>query len=135
MGSPTSLIVANLYIEDFQVKAINTTEHPPRIRRRYVNDTFIVQKTSDRDRFYEIINSVNIYIQFTVKETRADGSMFFDTSVMPEPDRSPATTVYRKPTHTNLYLQWDSYHNLSASYSVINALTHRTRTVCFTPGC
>ena len=33
--------------------------------------------------------------------------------------------MYRKPTHTDLYLQWDSHHQLSAKFSVINTLRHR----------
>ena len=41
--------------------------------------------------------------------------------------------MYCKPTHTDQYLQWDSYHNLSAKYSVIGTLTHRAKTVCTTP--
>ena len=32
-------------------------------------------------------------------------------------------TVYRKPTHTDQYLQWDSHHNLSAKFGVINTLS------------
>ena len=39
------------------------------------------------------------------------------------------TTVFRKPTHTDMYLHWDSYHHLSANYSVINTLRHREKTV------
>ena len=41
--------------------------------------------------------------------------------------------MYRKPTHTDQYLQWDSYHNLSAKFSVINTLSHRAKTVCSNP--
>ena len=42
MGSPISPIVAKLYIEEFETKAIITTEHPPQIWKRYVDDTFVV---------------------------------------------------------------------------------------------
>ena len=41
--------------------------------------------------------------------------------------------MYRKPTHTDLYLQWDSAHDIAAKYSVINTLTHRACTICSTP--
>ena len=50
--------------------------------------------------------------------------------MIPQPDNSFITTVYRKSTHTDLYLQLDSHHKLAATISVINTLTHRAKTVC-----
>ena len=71
------------------------------------------------------------HIQFTSEDAKPDGSLpFLDTIVLPQPDNSLLTSVYRKPTHTDLYLQWDNHHQLSAKFSVINTLRHRTRTVC-----
>ena len=48
-------------------------------------------------------------------------------------DGTLSITVYRKPTHTNQYLQWDSHHHLSAKFSVIHTLSHRASTVCSKP--
>ena len=60
-----------------------------------------------------------------------DGSIpFLDTIVKPEVNGGLSITVYRKPTHTDQYLQWDSHHNLSAKFSVINTLSHRSKAVC-----
>ena len=47
---------------------------------------------------------------------------FLDTLVKPEADDSLSITDYNKPTHTDPYLQWDSHHNLSAKYNVMNTL-------------
>ena len=55
-----------------------------------------------------------------------------DTVVIPKNDGSLLTTVYRKPTHTNQYLEWDSHHAISAKYSDISTLFHRANDVCST---
>ena len=55
---------------------------------------------------------------------------FLDTLVTPQSDGSLETTVYRKPTHTNQYLQWDSHHTISNKYSIISSLLHRAKNIC-----
>ena len=58
---------------------------------------------------------------------------FLDTLITPKEDGSLSTTVYRKPTHTDLYLQWDSNHTVSSKYSVVGSLHHRAKTICSRP--
>ena len=53
--------------------------------------------------------------------------------VTPEEDGSLKTSVFRKPTHTDLYLQRHSHHTISSKYSVAGTLYHRARTVCSNP--
>ena len=66
-----------------------------------------------------------------MEDNKEDGSIpFLDTIVKPEADDTLSITVYRKPTHTDQYLQWDSHHHLSAKFSVIHTLSHRASTVC-----
>ena len=134
MGSPVSPIVANLYMEYLEQKALSTAPHPPRFWHRYVDDTFVIHKEANKQGFLQHINSVHSAIKFTVEDNKEDGSIpFLDTIVKPEVDGSLSITVYRKPTHTDQYLQWDSHHNLSAKFSVINTLFHRAQTVCSNP--
>ena len=54
---------------------------------------------------------------------------FWTFWLSPQPDGHLNTTVYRKPTHTDLYLWWDSHHTISAKYSMVNTLHHRARAV------
>ena len=73
-------------------------------------------------------------IKFTVEGNKVNGTIpFLDTLVKHEVDNTLSITVYRKPTHSDQYLQWDSHHSLVAKYSVISTLPHRARTVCSYP--
>ena len=106
----------------------------PQLWLRYVDDTFVIQKEEYKQNFLEHINSVDPAIKFTVEDTKQDGAIpFLDTLVKPEADNTLSITVYRKPIHTDQYLQWDSHYHLLAKYSVINTLTHRAGTVCSKP--
>ena len=69
-----------------------------------------------------------------MENNKEDGAMtFLDTIVKPESDGSLSITVYRKPTHTDQYLQWDCHHHLLVKFSVINTIIHRAKTVCSNP--
>ena len=89
-------------------------------------------RQSHKEEFLQCINSVDPSIIFTTEETRLDGSMpFLDTFIIPQQEGNLTTSVYRKLTHTDLHLQWDSHHNLACKYSVINTLTHRAKAPFF----
>ena len=58
---------------------------------------------------------------------------FLDILIIPNEDGSLNTTVYRKPTHTDLYLQWASHCTIPPKYIVIGTLHHRAQTICSNP--
>ena len=133
MGSPLSPIVANIFMEDFETKVLETVPQPPSLWKRFVDDTFVVINAAYKEGFFQHINSIDKNIQFTAENTRADWAMpFLDTLVRPQNNGSLWTTVYRKPPHTSQYLQWDSHHAIATKYSVINTLLHRAKDVCST---
>ena len=106
MGSPISPIVANLFMEGLEVQAIRTSPTPPSLWKRFVDDTFIMIKKEDRNSFLQHLNSIHQNIKFTCEEVRDDGSMpFLDILVTSKEDGSLSTSVFRKPTQTDLYLQ------------------------------
>ena len=131
MVSPLSPIVANIFMEYFEKEALETAPHPPSLWKRFVDDTFVILERQHKEEFFHHINSLDNNIKFTAENTRADGSIpFMDALVTPKSDGNLQTKVYRKPTHTNQYLQWDSHHAMSNKYSVISSLLHRAKHIC-----
>ena len=131
MGSPISPIVANLYMEEFETRAIQSSPNPPLLWRRFVDDTFVIMKKCHREEFLQHLNSVDKNIQFTAEEPGPEGALpFLDILIKPDQEGRLHTTVYRKPTHTDQYLHWDSLHPVSSKYSVVGTLHHRANTIC-----
>ena len=86
------------------------------------------------DILFNYINYTDDHIKFTMECPENEGSIpFLDRKCIPNPYRTIHTTVYRKPTHTDRYLDWNSNHTISGKRSFIQALTHRDKLVCTTP--
>ena len=54
--------------------------------------------------------------------------------ITPDEDGRLNTSVYRKATHTDQHLHWDSHHAITSRYSVVGPLLHRARTISSKPG-
>ena len=74
MGSPVSPIVANLYMEYLEQKALSTAPHP-QVLVQVVDDTFVIHKEANKQGFLQHINSVDPAIRFTVEDNKEDGSI------------------------------------------------------------
>ena len=110
MGSPVSAVVANLYMEHFEQIALGTALHRPRFWKRYVDDTLCILGSEEVDELLLHINQVRPSIKFTV-EVEKDGCLpFLDTLITRKEDGSLGFSVYRKPTHTDRYLNFNSHH-------------------------
>ena len=62
-GYSISPVVANLFMEEFEAKALSTSP-PPRIWLRYVDDNFVVHKAEYIQQFLTLLNSIDPHIQF-----------------------------------------------------------------------
>ena len=61
-------------------------------------------------------------------ETEKDDKLaFLDTAVLRKPDGRLTISVYRKPTHTDQYLAYDSYHPQSVKRGIVKCLNERTK--------
>jgi len=132
MGSPLSPVIANFYMEDFETKAIEKAIHKPACWYRYVDDTFVLwphgqEKLMD---FLNHLNGIHNKIQFTIEIEEASHLPFLDIDIYRKMDCSLGHKVYRKPTHTNLYLHQKCHHHPVNKHSVLSSLVHRAKTLC-----
>ena len=129
MGSPVSPIVANLYMEYLEQEALKTAgdECKPRLWKRYVDDVLEIVKKEQVDSFTNHLNQVDKTgnIRFTY-ESEQDGSMpFLDTLIVRKEDGTLKLVVYRKKTHTDQYLNYQSHHPLHQKLGVVRTLLDR----------
>lgn len=128
-GSPISSIVANLCMEVFEERALGGYNGVrPRLWLRYVDDTFVALDKNEANRFLGHLNSQDPDIKFTKERCTNNLLPFLDCLVKINSDGSLSTSVYRKPTHTDQYLQFSSHHPLMHKLSVIHTLEHRANT-------
>lgn len=101
MGSPVSPVVANLCMEAIEDKAIADTTVPPRLWRRYVDDSFVIIKTDAISSFHENLNKVDPKISFTL-ENENNGEIAFLVTLVTRTNGTLTTDVYRKYILTDI---------------------------------
>ena len=127
MGSPVSAVIANLYMEDFEEQALTSTPCMPKIWKRYVDDTFTILSRDKVDIFLQHLNSQQPTIRFTMETETNNTIPFLDTLVTRDSDGYLSTSVYRKPTHTDQYLAYDSHHPQSVKRGIVKCLYDRSK--------
>ena len=135
MGSPCSPVVANLYMEYFEERAL-APEAPIQFKywSRYVDDVLSTIHKGKSQQALDYLNSIDSHIKFTIERPDEQGAVpFLDTHPRPDEHGKLQCKVYRKPTHTDKYLDWRSNHPTSAKRAVVRALTDRANNVCSSP--
>ena len=126
MGSPLSPVIANIYMEGFEEEALDTAADQPSMWLRYVDDTFVVwpHGSEKLKLFHSHLNSLRRSIQFTIEEEQDNHLLFLDVLVMKEGNHM-TTSIYRKKTHTDQYLQHESYHHPRIKSGIMSCLMTR----------
>ena len=106
-------------------KAITTFVEPPKIWKRFVDDTFSKLKQIYVDDFLKHLNNQHPRIKFTTELQENGKIAFLDTLVHVLPDRSTKITVYRKATHTDQYLDFRSNHHIKQKIGIISTFENR----------
>ena len=92
-----------------------------------VDDTHTKQKVEHTKSFTQHFNSLDQDIKFT-----SEGVSVLDTLTCKQADGSVKVKVFRKATHTDQYLNFQSYQPLQHKLAVVRALCHRANTIIST---
>ena len=85
------------------------------------------------DSLLNYLNSIDPNIKFIIEPSNEQGAIpFLDTFPRPSGHKI-ITLVYRKHTHMDRYLDFNSNHPKSAKHAVVRALTDRAKNVCSSP--
>ncbi|KAL9966695.1 hypothetical protein ACROYT_G024807 [Oculina patagonica] len=103
----------------------------PRWWRRYVDDSNACLKSESIRVFHSNLNSINPHIQCTIEmpTTGAEGQTiaFLDTSNTVSASDQVEVGVYRKPTHTNKCLAFESHSPAQSKRAVVKTLMDRAK--------
>ena len=83
IGSPLSPVVANLFMESLETKAIQSARHPPKFYKRYVDDSNMINiKERFADGFINHLNEQDENIKFTIeKEENRELALLCNTEI------------------------------------------------------
>ena len=115
MGSPVRAVIAELTMEQEEEEALASSPVKSRWWRRYVDDS----------------NAISPHIQLTLEmpstSTGSPTIAFLGTNTTVLPDGRVEVNVYRKVTHTNKYLSFDSHSPVQSKRAVVKTLMDRAK--------
>ena len=108
MGSPLAPTIGNFFLAHIEKKLLETNSNfNPKLFLRYVDDIFAVfDDNNSCSKFLNVLNSQHKNIKFTV-EHASDTIPFLDVEIKLT-ESGVDTWVWRKPTYTNLLLNFNA---------------------------
>ena len=132
MGSPLGPSLANAFLAKWETEWLNScpSAFKPVFYRRYVDDTFVLFKSRDHVApFMQFLNSQHPNIRFTCESEKENCLNFLDITVTRK-GSTFETSVYRKPTFSGLFTNFDSFLPMDYKIGLIRTLLHRGFELC-----
>ena len=96
----------------------------PKVWKRYVDDSFCIIKRNAVNSFHNTLNAIDQHISFAIEEENNNQVAFLDVLVTRR-NNTLIVDAYRKPTHTDRYLDFFSHHDKRHLFSTAETLLQR----------
>lgn len=129
MGCPLGPTLANYFLGGIEEKIFRNLNNTPVFYGRYIDDVIAIFDDEIKcESFLKILNSQHKNLKFTI-EKATNTLNFLDVEVKLT-DTGFETRVYRKPTHTGLYLNFYAICPTHWKSNLILCLLHRAKIIC-----
>ena len=125
MGSPLGALFANIFMCELENTIIPKLDQTIQSWTRYVDDTFAFIKIEHLERVKRELNGFHANIKFT-HELEDEGTIpFLDVRITKVEDDQIETSVYRKETNTDIYMNWYSHAPTIWKIATLKSLIRR----------
>ena len=132
IGLGTTGEIAKIYMEDFQIRAMDTSPCPLDQWYWYVDDSELKCKKEDSEKILEHLNGMEKgVIQFTKEEQKDDILPVLDLKQrVDRKTKQVECMVHYKKTHTNINVKEKSNHPPYMKKGIIKGFADRARALC-----
>ena len=109
MGSPLGPVIANIFMSELEGELVPQLNDKMSVWLRYVDDTFTFLKEEEIENVKTVLNNFHPKIKFTHEIENENNLSFLDVCINRNGDNSFSTSVFRKPTDTNVYVHWKAH--------------------------
>jgi len=128
MGSPLGRVLANIFLCHHEKDWLNhcPDTYRPTIYKRYVDDIFVYFEKEDQvENFKNYFNKQHLNINFTSEKER-NGEMPFLDVALSRTEKEILTSVYKKPTFTGIYCNYESFIPNEYKVGLVTTLLDRS---------
>ena len=127
MGSPFGPSLAKAFLSYYEKNWLNNCpqEFKAVFYRRYVDDIFLLFKSNDHIKYFQdFLNSYHINMSLSMETEKENKLSFLDVEVIREQGKF-TTTVYRKPTFSGVYSNFESFLPSVYKFGMVYTLVYR----------
>ena len=131
MGAPLGPVLADIFMIDLEKSILPELTECIKYWKRYVDDTLSFVKLGTISYIITKLNSFDNNIQFTFEEEDKGTLPFLDVLIRRK-GNSVLTTVFRKHTNNDIYLNWNAFAPDTWKRGTLKTLVERAYIVCST---